>query len=207
MESLLSLPRSFQMCHPRSRKKVFICLSNFLPTSAYRLVRDTATNDADHAFITSCQDWLWFEFFTEYILDEDDLKKRGKSLFRCPEGGILRKIWWLYTWPIKLILTCLCPDPKKYRKLYPITFIMCIAFIGANSFIIVWMLTVFGELNFLGIMLIWICFTLVVFIGTTFKIPDVVMGLTFLSAGSAMPEALSSIMSVRKGRVRYSLSI
>lgn len=114
----------------------------------------------------------------EYILDEDDLKKRGKSLFRCPEGGILRKIWWLYTWPIKLILTCLCPDPKKYRKLYPITFIMCIAFIGANSFIIVWMLTVFG---------------------TTFKIPDVVMGLTFLSAGSAMPEALSSIMSVRKG--------
>lgn len=38
-----------------------------------------------------------------------------------------------------------------------------------------------------------------IFAGYTFKIPDAVMGLTFLAAGGCMPEGISSVLMVRKG--------
>lgn len=37
------------------------------------------------------------------------------------------------------------------------------------------------------------------FIGYTIRIPDVVMGLTFLAAGGCMPEGISSVLAIRKG--------
>uniref|UniRef100_T1GWN9 Sodium/calcium exchanger membrane region domain-containing protein n=2 Tax=Megaselia scalaris TaxID=36166 RepID=T1GWN9_MEGSC len=55
---------------------------------------------------------------------------------------------------------------------------MCIICIGINAFMIVWMLTA---------------------LGVVIHCPDIVMGLTFLAAGSATPEAVSSAISVRKG--------
>lgn len=71
--------------------------------------------------------------------------KKRKSLWSIPEGHVTRKIWWLYTWPIKCILTITIPNPKSYRRLYPLTFLMCIIFIGFNSYMIVWMVTVMGK--------------------------------------------------------------
>lgn len=44
----------------------------------------------------------------------------------------------------------------------------------------------------------WIQF-FVPFTGFTLKIPDAVMGLTFLAAGGCMPEGISSVLMVRKG--------
>lgn len=35
-------------------------------------------------------------------------------------------------------------------------------------------------------------------LGTTFRIPDAVMGLTFLAAGGCLPEGISSVLMVRK---------
>jgi Ca2+/Na+ antiporter len=40
---------------------------------------------------------------------------------------------------------------------------------------------------------------LVTIIGFTFGIPDSVMGITFLAAGSSVPDALSSVIVVRQG--------
>lgn len=37
------------------------------------------------------------------------------------------------------------------------------------------------------------------FVGYTFGIPEAVMGMTFLAAGNCTPEALSSILMIRKG--------
>lgn len=73
------------------------------------------------------------------------LKKR-KSLWRVPEGHLARSIWWYYTWPIKCILTMAIPNPKTWRRLYPLTFLMCVVFIGINSYMIVWMITIMGKL-------------------------------------------------------------
>lgn len=73
-------------------------------------------------------------------------KKPQKSLWIVPAlGDRLRFVWWIYTWPIKLILTATIPNPKTFRRLYPLTFLMCIIWIGLNAYMIVWMITVMGE--------------------------------------------------------------
>ena len=54
--------------------------------------------------------------------------------------------------------------------------------------------------------IVWLCgltYTmvwLVTIIGFTFGIPDSVIGITFLTAGSGIPDALSSVLVVRQGR-------
>jgi Ca2+/Na+ antiporter len=40
-----------------------------------------------------------------------------------------------------------------------------------------------------------------VVIGYTFGIPDSVMGTTFLAAGSSVPDAMSSVLVVRQGKM------
>lgn len=51
-------------------------------------------------------------------------------------------------------------------------------------------------LTILTFFMIW----MVTIIGYTFGIPDSIMGITFLAAGSSVPDALSSILVVRQGR-------
>lgn len=75
----------------------------------------------------------------------EDVNKVRKSLWRIPIASRLKTIWWIYTWPIKFILTITIPNPKTYRRLYPVTFLMCIIWIGLNAYMIVWMLTVIGT--------------------------------------------------------------
>lgn len=75
----------------------------------------------------------------------EQVTKKRKSLWTAPRGDRARLIWWLYTWPIKLLLTMTIPNPKTYRRLYPLTFLMCIIWIGLNAYMIVWMITVMGR--------------------------------------------------------------
>ncbi|XP_055843681.1 sodium/potassium/calcium exchanger 3 isoform X1 [Episyrphus balteatus] len=101
------------------------------------------------------------------------------KLFELPRGkSITMKVWWAYSWPIRALLSCIIPNPITRKKWYPLTFIMCIIIIGCNAYLIVWMLTA---------------------LGVTLGVPDIIMGLTFLAAGSTTPEAVSSLISVRKG--------
>jgi Ca2+/Na+ antiporter len=56
--------------------------------------------------------------------------------------------------------------------------------------------------------IVWLCLLtylmvwMVTIIGFTFGIPDSVMGITFLAAGSSVPDALSSVLVVRQGMSR-----
>ena len=56
--------------------------------------------------------------------------------------------------------------------------------------------------------IVWLCLLtylmvwMVVIIGFTFGIPDSVMGITFLAAGSSVPDALSSVLVVRQGKTK-----
>lgn len=108
----------------------------------------------------------------------DEVEKKQKSLYEIPRTSVGGTIWWFYTWPIRVITTCLIPNPKTYRRWYPLTFVLCIAFIGANSYLIFWMIVIIGH---------------------TFGIPEVVMGLTVLSWGSCLPEAIACILVIRTG--------
>ena len=44
---------------------------------------------------------------------------------------------------------------------------------------------------------------MIVIIGYTFRIPDTVMGLTFIAAGVSVPDALSGIAVVREGKMLH----
>ncbi|KAF7268995.1 hypothetical protein GWI33_017918 [Rhynchophorus ferrugineus] len=88
------------------------------------------------------------------------------------------KTWWIITWPISLILYCTIPNCRIRPKMYPVTFIMCVFWIGTTSYIVAWLITVIGD---------------------TLEIPDSVMGLTFLAAGTSVPEAVSSVLVTNQG--------
>lgn len=90
------------------------------------------------------------------------------------------RIWWLITWPINFVLLITIPDCRRntLKSWYPLTFIMCIIWIASTSYIVGWVITVIGD---------------------TFRIPDSIMGLTFLAAGMSVPEAVSSVIVANQG--------
>ena len=59
-----------------------------------------------------------------------------------------------------------------------VTFINSIVWIAIFSYLMVWMVAV---------------------IGFTFGIPDSIMGITFLAAGTSVPDAMASVMVARQG--------
>lgn len=101
-----------------------------------------------------------------------------QSLWKLPEGTFIKKLWWAYSWPIKATLSMIIPNPRTRRRIYPLTFILCILLIGVNSFMIYWMVAIIGR---------------------TFYIPESVMGLTLLACGGCLPEAISCVIIIRRG--------
>lgn len=108
------------------------------------------------------------------------------TLIIVPDGGVWAKIWWLYSWPIRMVTMCLIPHPRKYRRLYPLTFLLCIVLIGLNSYMVYWMVAI---------------------IGFTFGIPETVMGMTLLAGGGCLPEAISCVILIRRGELRVNYLI
>ncbi|XP_043506817.1 sodium/potassium/calcium exchanger 4-like isoform X2 [Frieseomelitta varia] len=97
------------------------------------------------------------------------------------------RIWWLLTWPINFALLITIPDCRRdtLKSWYPLTFIMCIIWIATTSYIVGWVITVIGD---------------------TFRIPDSIMGLTFLAAGMSVPEAVSSVIVANQGHGAMGIS-
>ncbi|KAL3282931.1 hypothetical protein HHI36_006089 [Cryptolaemus montrouzieri] len=95
------------------------------------------------------------------------------------------KCWWIFTWPICFILYMTTPDCRKYPRLFVFTFLMCIIWIGITSYVVAWLITVIGD---------------------TLNIPDSVMGLTFLAAGTSVPEAVSSVIVTNQGHGAMGIS-
>lgn len=117
----------------------------------------------------------------EIIPDTDDesvVGKRPKSLWRISRESKFKTFWWFYTWPIRALLTLTVPNPLRMRAWYPLTFVLCILYIGLNSFMIYWMVAI---------------------IGFTFGIPETIMGMTLIAWGGCMPEAIISVIMIRQG--------
>lgn len=113
--------------------------------------------------------------------EEEEIK-----IWELPKNSTKFDIFWFFfTWPIRFILHYTVPNTNKHKKWYPLTFFMCIIWIGAISYVIFWM---------------------VVIIGDTFGIPEAVMGLTLLAFGGCMPEAISAVIVVRKGSGQMGVS-
>ncbi|XP_023014271.2 sodium/potassium/calcium exchanger zydeco isoform X2 [Leptinotarsa decemlineata] len=110
------------------------------------------------------------------------------SLWKFPsDSGKFTQATWIITWPIYLIFLFTIPDCErpKFKKWFPLTFIMCIIWIGSLSYFVAWIITIIGD---------------------TLKIPDSVMGITFLAAGTSVPEAVSSVIVAKQGHGSMGIS-
>ncbi|XP_068610207.1 sodium/potassium/calcium exchanger 4 [Brachionichthys hirsutus] len=101
------------------------------------------------------------------------------SPFRLPRACGSR-VKWLISWPLLLLLFLTIPNCAKPRleKYFMLSFILSTLWIAIFSYFMVWMVTV---------------------IGYTLGIPDVIMGITFLAAGTSVPDCIASLIVARQG--------
>ncbi|XP_026104607.1 sodium/potassium/calcium exchanger 4-like, partial [Carassius auratus] len=101
------------------------------------------------------------------------------SPFRLPDGCV-NGTKWLISWPLLLILYFTIPNCAKSRweKYFMLSFILSTVWIAVFSYFMVWMVTI---------------------IGYTLGIPDVIMGITFLAAGTSVPDCIASLIVARQG--------
>ncbi|GAA6228886.1 sodium/potassium/calcium exchanger 4 [Lates japonicus] len=101
------------------------------------------------------------------------------SPFHIPRG-IGSKVKWLLSWPLLLLLYLTVPNCAKPRweKYFMLSFILSTVWIAVFSYFMVWMVTI---------------------IGYTLGIPDVIMGITFLAAGTSVPDCIASLIVARQG--------
>ncbi|KAK3541956.1 hypothetical protein QTP86_008157 [Hemibagrus guttatus] len=107
--------------------------------------------------------------------DDGDLT----SPFSIPKG-CMNKIKWLISWPLLLLLFFTIPNCSRPRweKYFMLSFILSTVWIAVFSYFMVWMVTI---------------------IGYTLGIPDVIMGITFLAAGTSVPDCIASLIVARQG--------
>ncbi|XP_074532218.1 sodium/potassium/calcium exchanger 3 [Halichoeres trimaculatus] len=114
--------------------------------------------------------------------DEEEEEEDGEGPFvpfQCP-AGVCNKLKWLLAWPLCLLLYFTVPNCSKPRweNYFMLSFVASTLWIAAFSYIMVWMVTV---------------------IGFTLGIPDVIMGITFLAAGTSVPDCMASLIVARQG--------
>ncbi|CAK9005813.1 Sodium/potassium/calcium exchanger 2 (Na(+)/K(+)/Ca(2+)-exchange protein 2) (Retinal cone Na-Ca+K exchanger) (Solute carrier family 24 member 2), partial [Durusdinium trenchii] len=113
--------------------------------------------------------------------DDDDDDDDGPAYpFEIPDGGKFDVFMWALALPLSAGMYFTIPDCRReiFDKYYFATFIMCIVWIAALSYLMIWMATLFGKTAF---------------------IPDPVMGLTIIAAGTSVPDLLSSLAVAKRG--------
>ncbi|KAM3185398.1 hypothetical protein ACTXT7_006444 [Hymenolepis weldensis] len=107
-----------------------------------------------------------------------------------PKGtSMMRWIYFVFVWPIRFCLCLTTPDCRQPRwrrwQGHWIAFIVSCFWIGVFTIFMMWMITV---------------------IGVTLGIPDTIMGLTLIAAGSSVPDAITSVIVVREGEGDMAIS-
>uniref|UniRef100_A0A8C7D8J0 Solute carrier family 24 member 4 n=1 Tax=Oncorhynchus kisutch TaxID=8019 RepID=A0A8C7D8J0_ONCKI len=107
---------------------------------------------------------------------EEEQENETISPFHIP--GVC--VSWLISWPLLLLLFFTIPNCAKPRweKFFMVSFFLSTVWIAVFSYFMVWMVTI---------------------IGYTLGIPDVIMGITFLAAGTSVPDCIASLIVARQG--------
>ncbi|XP_016944277.1 sodium/potassium/calcium exchanger 5 isoform X1 [Drosophila suzukii] len=118
------------------------------------------------------------------LLDEDPMTREEEPLkgFRehictTPEPGsnCCQKTWWGIKYPAELVLACTIPS---VRFIFFLSMFLSVIWISVISYLLAWFLTI---------------------VGYNLQIPDSIMGLTILAAGTSVPEVASSYIVSKKG--------
>lgn len=102
-----------------------------------------------------------------------------KDTLACPPGR-WEKARWAIMFPIRVLYCLTIPDCRvsKWESWYIVTFVLSISWMGLLSYVLVWAVSV---------------------IGVTISIPECIMGLTLLAAGSSIPDAIASLVMAEQG--------
>nr|XP_057939574.1 sodium/potassium/calcium exchanger 3-like isoform X1 [Doryrhamphus excisus] len=111
--------------------------------------------------------------------EADDGNEGPLVPFKAPDG-VCNKLKWLTMWPLSLLLFFTVPNcaKRRWENWFLVSFFTATIWIAGLSYIMVWMVTV---------------------IGFTLGIPDVIMGITFLAAGTSVPDCMASVIVARQG--------
>ena len=104
----------------------------------------------------------------------------GISLSPPVDAGCFTWFWYIVTLPLVFMFWCTVADVRKpgNRKYAHLTFMTCLCWMGFFSYFMVsWVETV----------------------GATAGIPSVIMGLTFLAAGTSVPDMFSAVIVAQQG--------
>uniref|UniRef100_A0A672YZK5 Solute carrier family 24 member 6a n=1 Tax=Sphaeramia orbicularis TaxID=375764 RepID=A0A672YZK5_9TELE len=90
------------------------------------------------------------------------------------------RVKWLLSWPLSVLLYCSIPDCNmpRWERWYLLTFLSSTLWIALFSYLMVWMVTIISH---------------------TLGIPEVIMGITFLAAGTSVPDCMASLIVARQG--------
>ena len=101
------------------------------------------------------------------------------SPFQIPNSS-LKQVFWAVMLPVHFLFYITMPDcrKKEWEEWYPITFVVSIIWMAIISYVLVWTVSIMGE---------------------TFDIPECIMGLTLLAAGSSVPDAMASLIVAKHG--------
>ncbi|KAM9313044.1 sodium/potassium/calcium exchanger 5 [Gastrophryne carolinensis] len=116
----------------------------------------------------------------------NELYEDPPSVFTMPDDD-LKRIIWVLSLPIITLFYLTIPDCRRkfWNKWFILTFIMSAVWISGLTYILVWMVTIVGE---------------------TLNIPDTVMGLTLLAAGTSIPDTVASVLVAREGKTDMAMS-
>ncbi|XP_045896057.1 sodium/potassium/calcium exchanger 3-like isoform X2 [Micropterus dolomieu] len=110
---------------------------------------------------------------------EEDDEDGIFSPVRIP-GSCCARVKWVITWPLGLLLYCTVPNCilPRWHRWFMVTFVASTLWIAVFSYLMVWMVTI---------------------ISFTLDIPDYIMGITFLAAGTSVPDCMASLIVARQG--------
>ncbi|XP_033107459.1 sodium/potassium/calcium exchanger 3-like [Anneissia japonica] len=108
-------------------------------------------------------------------------ERLDKRVVLSPPSGTLSCLLWVLGFPAILLIYFTIPDCRRkgcWRECYLLTFALSTVWLAFTSYALYWMIVV---------------------IGYTLNIPDTVMGITFLAAGTSVPDAIASVLVARDG--------
>lgn len=118
---------------------------------------------------------------TDEALPHTKYDEEPNDVLSFPPGvGKWGKLRLTIMFPIRVLYFITIPDCRKasWESWYILTFIMSITWMGMHSYVLVWAVSV---------------------IGVTINIPECIMGLTLLAAGSSIPDAIASLVMAEQG--------
>lgn len=172
-------------------EKLLLCL-NVEPSdeNISAVINEASTRDTEEQLISYKDFEEWYmasphwrnqKIATENTEIEETEEESIMSNLKPPQSrNVFELFRWIVLFPIILVLCLTIPDFKKpgKSKLCFFAFIISIGWIGVFTFYMVALAEV---------------------IGATLGIPMVLMGLTFLAAGTSVPDLISSVIVARMG--------